>query len=53
LSIATAIAKAHDAALSIHPGKHGGLSIEVTFAAPATGHDSPSRNSQHSLARSK
>ncbi len=53
LSIATAIAKAHDAALRIHPGKHGGLSIEVTFATPATGHDSPSQNSQHSLARRK
>ena len=53
LSIAAAIAKAHDAALRIHPGKHGGLSVEVTFATPATGRDSPSQNSQHSLARRK
>jgi signal transduction histidine kinase len=53
LSIVAAIAKAHDAALSVHPGNHGGLSVEVTFAAPATGHDNPSRNSQYSLARRK
>ncbi len=53
LSIVAAIAKAHDAALSVHPGNHGGLSVEVTFAAPATGHDNPSRNSQHSLVRRK
>jgi signal transduction histidine kinase len=53
LSIVAAIAKAHDAALSVHPGNYGGLSIEVTFAAPATGHDHPSRNSQYSLARRK
>ena len=51
LSIVAAIAKAHDAALSVHPGNHGGLSVEVTFAAPAAGHDNPSRNSQYSLAR--
>jgi signal transduction histidine kinase len=53
LSIVAAIAKAHDAVLSVHPGNHGGLSVEVTFAAPATGHDNPSRNSQDSLARRK
>ena len=53
LSIVAAIAKAHDAVLSVHPGNHGGLSVEVTFAAPATGHDNPSRNSQYSLARRK
>jgi signal transduction histidine kinase len=53
LSIVAAIAKAHDATLSVHPGNHGGLSVEVTFAAPATRHDNPSRNSQHSLARRK
>jgi len=53
LSIVAAIAKAHDAALSVHPGNRGGLSVEVTFAAPATGHDNPSRNSQYSLARRK
>ena len=53
LSIVVAIAKAHDAALSVHPGNHGGLSIEVTFAAPATRHDHPSRNSLHSLVRRK
>ena len=53
LSIVAAIAKAHDAALSVHPGNHGGLSVEVTFAAPAAGHDNPSRNSQHSLVRRK
>jgi signal transduction histidine kinase len=35
LSIVAAIAKAHDAALSVHPGNHGGLSVEVTFAAAA------------------
>ena len=44
LSIAAAIAEAHDAALSAHPGNHGGLSIEITFAAPATSHDRPGRN---------
>ena len=53
LSIVAAIAKAHDAALSVHPGKHGGLSIEVTFAAPTTGHDRPGRNSQPALASRK
>jgi signal transduction histidine kinase len=53
LSIAAAIAIAHDAALSARPGKHGGLSIEVTFAAPATGHNRPDRNSQPSLASRK
>ena len=53
LSIVVAIAKEHDAALSVHPGNHGGLSIEVTFAAPATRHDHPSRNSLHSLVRRK
>ena len=53
LSIVAAIAKAHDAVLSVHPGNRGGLSVEVTFAAPATGHDNPSRNSQYSLARRK
>ncbi len=53
LSIVAAIAKAHDAALSVHPGNHGGLSVELTFAAPATGHDNPSRNSQYSLVRRK
>ena len=53
LSIVAAIAKAHDAVLSVHPGNHGGLSVKVTFAAPATGHDNPSRNSHHSLARRK
>jgi signal transduction histidine kinase len=53
LSIVTAIAKAHDAALSVHPGKHGGLSIEVTFAAPTTGHDRPGRNSQPARASRK
>ena len=53
LSIVAAIAKAHDAVLSVHPGNHGGLSVEENFAAPATGHDNPSRNSQYSLARRK
>jgi signal transduction histidine kinase len=53
MSIAAAIAKAHDAALSARPGKHGGLSIEVTFAASATSHDRPGRNSQPALASRK
>ena len=53
LSIVAAVAKAHDAALSVRPGKHGGLSIEVTFAAPATGHDTPTRNNLHALASRK
>jgi signal transduction histidine kinase len=53
LSIAVAIAIAHDAALSARPGKHGGLRIDVTFAAPATSHGRPGRNSQPALASRK
>lgn len=53
LSIVAAIAKAHDAAFSARPGKHERISIEVTFAVPVTGHDTPSRNNLHALASRK
>jgi len=33
LSIITAIARAHDADLSVHPAPGGGLDIEITFPA--------------------
>jgi signal transduction histidine kinase len=39
LSIVTAIAKAHEAAISARPGRDGGLSIEAAFGPPAAGPD--------------
>jgi signal transduction histidine kinase len=53
LSIVAAIAKAHDAAISARPGHDGGLTIEVIFAAQATGHDGPRWSSQPAPARKK
>lgn len=53
LSIAAAIAKAHDAIISARPGNEGGLDIEVTFTTPATSHDIPGRTCQPALARRK
>ena len=53
LSIAAAIAKAHDASFSARPGKHGGLSIEVTFAAPSTSHNRSGRDGRPTLASRK
>jgi signal transduction histidine kinase len=46
LSIVAAIASAHDAALDIRPGDHGGLCVVVRFTAPQDGsgnglHSSP------------
>jgi signal transduction histidine kinase len=38
LSIVAAIANAHGASISAHPGQDGGLSIEVSFAALTAGH---------------
>jgi signal transduction histidine kinase len=35
LSIVAAVAKAHGAALEIHPGEDGGLVVNITFPAQA------------------
>jgi signal transduction histidine kinase len=42
LSIVAAIAKAHHATLTINPGPHGGLDIEISF--PATAAIAPARD---------
>jgi signal transduction histidine kinase len=52
LSIVAAIANAHGAAISAHPGPGGGLSIEVSFAALAAGHPGRDRDDP-ALARGK
>jgi signal transduction histidine kinase len=44
LSIVSAIANAHDAALDIRPGEHGGLRVEVCFTAPQPESDSELRS---------
>jgi signal transduction histidine kinase len=53
LSIVDAIAKAHGATISARPGNEGGLDIEVTFTAPATGRDISDQASQPALARGR
>jgi signal transduction histidine kinase len=52
LSIVAAIANAHGAAISAHPGPGGGLSIEVSFAALTAGHSGRHRDDP-ALARGK
>ena len=37
LSIVAAISSAHDAAIDVRPGAHGGLEISVRFARATTG----------------
>jgi signal transduction histidine kinase len=44
LSIVAAIANAHDAALDISPGEHGGLRVEVRFTAHLAGSGSGRRS---------
>jgi signal transduction histidine kinase len=44
LSIVAAIADAHGASISAHPGPDGGLSIEVSFAALTVGHPERDRD---------
>jgi len=51
LSIVAAIAKAHGAALSVRGAQHGGLDIEVTFAASATGQAGSRHSGQPALTR--
>jgi len=51
LSIVAAIAKAHEAAISAHPGPDGGLSIEVSFAALTAGHSGRDPRDDPALAR--
>jgi signal transduction histidine kinase len=52
LSIVAAIANAHGAAISAHPGPGGGLGIEVSFAALTAGHPGRPRDDP-ALARGK
>jgi signal transduction histidine kinase len=48
LSIIAAIAKAHNAVLAVSPGRHGGLSIEISFP-PATAEHTPAGSTHQNL----
>jgi signal transduction histidine kinase len=49
LSIARAIATAHDATITAHPLPGGGLSVSVSFPQPASPSASPERHSHSDL----